>query len=81
MDPTDRQPRRLRVGLKPQSSRYGRPTFYVRQARVTSEGRLLWSYTGPAPGGIWQRLDTNDGLTGGFGIFAVDPGDPDDLCL
>jgi hypothetical protein len=39
----------------------------------------LWKYTGTDPGGVWERVDNNDGLTGGFGIFAVDRRDPNRL--
>ena len=53
------------------------PTFYVQAGSCDARsGDQLWSYAGIAPGSIWQRLDNNDGLTGGFGIFAVDPNDP-----
>jgi hypothetical protein len=53
------------------------PIFYVQAGSCDAgSGDQLWSYAGIAPGGIWQRLDNNDGLAGGFGIFAVDPNDP-----
>lgn len=29
--------------------------------------------------GTWNRIDNNDGLTGGFGIFAADPNDPNTM--
>src|SRR5207245_339582 len=29
--------------------------------------------------GAWIRVDTNSGLTGGFGIYAVDPNNPNRL--
>jgi hypothetical protein len=61
----------------------GNPTFYAQTSCVgvfeTQGSAQLWKYTGTAPGGNWNRVDNNDGLIGGFGIFAVDPKDPDRL--
>jgi hypothetical protein len=65
----------------------GTPTFYaLTQCTPGNNGIFeiptngqLWRYTGTAPGGVWQRLDNNSGLTGGFGIFAVDPNNPNRL--
>jgi uncharacterized repeat protein (TIGR01451 family) len=59
----------------------GTPTFYV-QAGICNErqmanlGDQLWKYSGTNPGGTWTRIDNTDGITGGFGIFAVHRGDP-----
>ena len=53
------------------------PTFYVQAGSCDGRtGDRLWSYTGIVSGATWQQLDTNDGLTGGFGVFAVDARDP-----
>jgi uncharacterized repeat protein (TIGR01451 family) len=62
----------------------GTPTLYV-QAGICNErtmgnsGDQLWKYSGTNPGGTWTRVDNNDGLSGGFGIFAVDPNNPNRL--
>jgi uncharacterized repeat protein (TIGR01451 family) len=59
----------------------GTPTFYV-QAGICNErsmansGDQLWKYSGTNPGGTWTRIDNTDGISGGFGIFAVHRGDP-----
>ena len=50
------------------------PTFY---AQTQCLGGQVWKYVGTAPGGTWQRIDT--GLTGGIGVFAVNPTDPNRL--
>lgn len=57
------------------------PTFYVGigNCRGEGSGSQYFKYTGTAPGGTWERIDDNDGLTGGFGILAVDPNDPNRL--
>ncbi|WP_455210865.1 hypothetical protein [Kaarinaea lacus] len=62
----------------------GVPTFYAQTFCVPSTNSIfealgtgqLWKYTGTDPGGTWQRVDNNDGVTGGFGIVAVAPTDP-----
>ena len=63
----------------------GVPTFYALTRCVPGTNSIfeapgtsgqLWKYTGFAPGGAWQRIDSNDGLNGGFGIFGVDPKNP-----
>ncbi len=63
----------------------GIPTFYV-QAGICNErqmgnnGDQLFKYTGTAPGGNWQRIDTNlPGASLGVGVFAVDPTNPNRL--
>jgi len=56
----------------------GTPTFYV-QAGV-ADGRSqdqLWRFTGTGAGN-WQQVNP-PGNTGGFGIFAVDPNNPNRL--
>ncbi|HEV8535697.1 MAG TPA: hypothetical protein VGR87_08260, partial [Candidatus Limnocylindria bacterium] len=61
----------------------GTPTFYV-QAGICNErnmarnGDQLWRYTGTS-GGTWTRIDGTVGMTGGIGIFAVDPKNSDRL--
>jgi hypothetical protein len=51
-------------------------TFFAQTQCGSGEGggaSQLWSYQGTAPGGTWQRIDNNDGLTGGFTVWGVDP--------
>jgi hypothetical protein len=43
-----------------------------------NSGDTLWQFTGTGAGS-WTRFDNNDGVTGGIGIFAVDPNDPNRL--
>ena len=61
----------------------GLPTFYAQTQCIgvfeTQSGAGLWKYSGTAPGGTWTQVDTNSGMTGGFGIFAVDPKNPNRL--
>jgi photosystem II stability/assembly factor-like uncharacterized protein len=61
----------------------GTPTFYAQTSCIGGgEGQgpsQLWRFNGTDPLGTWQRIDNNDGLTGGFGIFAVDPNNPNRL--
>jgi photosystem II stability/assembly factor-like uncharacterized protein len=55
----------------------GNPTFFVQSGQCTGRGNdQVHSYVGTGSGGTWTRLDNNDGLAGGFGIFAVDPNNP-----
>lgn len=56
----------------------GTPTFYawVGSCRPDDTNQI-WSYTGTGAG-TWARID-NNGLAGGFGIFASDPNDPNRL--
>ncbi len=51
----------------------GMPSFYA-----TTIGGQVWRFTGTGAG-TWQRLDNTDGLPGGFGVFAVDPTNPNRL--
>lgn len=57
----------------------GTPTFYAQaggcQARTADR---VWTYTGTAPGGTWQQVTPPLGGLG-FGVFAVDPNDPNRL--
>lgn len=54
------------------------PVFYVlASGGVRLTGGSLWRFRGTDPAGTWQRIDTNDGVTGGFNIFAVDRNDAD----
>jgi uncharacterized repeat protein (TIGR01451 family) len=58
----------------------GTPTFYARSGTCQPDGNnQLWTYTGTGTGDTWDRIDNNDGLAGGFGIFASDPNDPNRL--
>jgi uncharacterized repeat protein (TIGR01451 family) len=64
----------------------GVPTFYGQTFCVTSTNSIveiagsaqLWRYDGTNPAGTWTRVD-NNGLTGGFGVVAVAPNDPNRL--
>ncbi|MCC6508965.1 MAG: pre-peptidase C-terminal domain-containing protein, partial [Pirellulaceae bacterium] len=59
----------------------GVPTFYVASGTGVTEtegGNQLWKYTGAGVGGTWTRVDTNAGA-GGFGVWTVDPNDPNRL--
>ncbi len=61
----------------------GTPTFYAQTQCIgvfeTSGAAQLWQFVGTAPAGTWTRVDNNDGIAGGFGIFAVDPNNPNRL--
>jgi uncharacterized repeat protein (TIGR01451 family) len=58
----------------------GTPTFYAWSGTCQPDGNnQLWTYTGTGTGDTWDRIDNNDGLAGGFGIFASDPNDPNRL--
>jgi hypothetical protein len=53
----------------------GATTFFVQTGNCDGTGGdQVWSAAGT--GGTWQRIDSNDGVTGGFGVFAVDPNNP-----
>jgi hypothetical protein len=57
----------------------GTPTFFVKSGGCDGDRQgTLWRYVGTAPGGTWQQVLTPPGL-GGFGIYAVDPNDPQRL--
>ena len=60
----------------------GTPTFYGQTTCIgvgeQQGGAQLWQFVGTGAGN-WQRIDNNDGLAGGFGIFAVDPNNPNRL--
>lgn len=60
------------------SVRGGEPVFYV-QAGSCNPGdqNQRWKYTGTAVAGTWTQIDPLGG--GGFGIFDVDPVDPERL--
>lgn len=58
----------------------GTPTFYAWSGSCRPDGNnQIWTYTGTGAGDTWDRIDNNDGLAGGFGIFASDPNDPNRL--
>lgn len=53
----------------------GIPTFFVKSRGCNGDlPGSLWSYTGTAPGGVWQQI-TRAGNSA-FGVFAVDPNNP-----
>ncbi len=56
-------------------------TFYVQtgacDSNSTSNRDQMWKFTGTAPGGAWTLLALPGGE--GFGVFAVDPADPNRL--
>ncbi len=55
----------------------GIPTFYVEAGNCSGgDPDQLWKYTGASPGGTWQQVQPP---TGGFGIFDVDPTNPNRL--
>ncbi len=60
----------------------GTPTFYAQTQCIgvfeTSGTSQLWQFVGTGAG-TWTRVDNNDGITGGIGIFAVDPNNPNRL--
>jgi hypothetical protein len=54
----------------------GTTVFLVQTGQCTGRGSdQLWLWDGTN----WSRLDDNDGLTGGIGVFGVDPADSDRL--
>ena len=58
----------------------GTPTFYVKAGGGTRRtGGSLWRFDGTNPAGAWTQVDTNDGLAGGFNVFAADPSNPNNL--
>ena len=63
----------------------GTPTFFVQTGQCTGRGvgsdgtttdRLYW-HSGTGGTGAWARIDDTDGISGGIGVFAVDPNNPD----
>ena len=57
----------------------GQPTFFVQAGAC--DGRApdqLWRYVGTNPASAWARIDSNL-PSGGVGIFAVDPANPNRL--
>jgi photosystem II stability/assembly factor-like uncharacterized protein len=58
----------------------GNVTFVVQSGQCTSRaGDQVFTYAGTGNAGTWNRIDNTDGLTGGFGIVAVDPNNPNNL--
>ena len=54
----------------------GATSFFVKNGGCNGEsGGSLWRYDGTTPGGTWQQIVRANG--GSFGIYAVDPNDPD----
>ena len=57
----------------------GTPTFFVLAGNGSSNvGNQLWTFTGTGAGN-WTQIDNRGGQTGGVGIFAVDPNNPNNL--
>lgn len=57
----------------------GTPTFFLDAGTCdATTGHQVWKFTGTGAGS-WTRIDNNNGVTGGFGIFAVDPSNPNRL--
>ena len=58
----------------------GTPTFLVRTGQCTGRGNdQVYTYQGTTNSGTWTRIDNTDGLTGGLGIVAIDPSNPNNL--
>ena len=58
----------------------GNVTFVVQSGQCTSRaGDQVFTYAGTGGAGTWNQIHNNDGLTGGFGIVAVDPNNPNNL--
>jgi hypothetical protein len=58
----------------------GTTVFYLQAGQCTGAGNdSVWRYNGTTAGGTWNRIDNNDGLTGGFGVFGADPNNPNRL--
>ena len=58
----------------------GSTVFYIQAGQCTGSGNdSVWRYNGTATGGTWNRIDNNDGVTGGFGVFAANPINPNQL--
>lgn len=54
----------------------GTPTFFLLAGNRSSDnGNQLWTFTGTGAGN-WTQIDNQGGQTGGVGIFAVDPNNP-----
>ena len=54
----------------------GTPTFVVQAGQANGRNiDQLWTYTGTATGGAWTQVN-RPGNQGGFGIFDVDPNNP-----
>jgi hypothetical protein len=57
----------------------GTPTFFVQEGSCDGRGHdQVFKHVGTGAG-AWTRIDNTDGLSGGFGIFAADPSDPNHL--
>jgi hypothetical protein len=57
----------------------GTPTFFLQAGACASNtGGSLWTATGTGAAS-WTQIDNNNGQTGGFGVFGVDPGNPNRL--
>jgi hypothetical protein len=57
----------------------GTPTFYAQSGSADGRGLdLLWRFNGTATTGTWTQVQPPGNL-GGFGVFDVDPNDPNRL--
>lgn len=63
----------------------GIPTFYVRTKSGSMPGQCngrtpdkFWRFTGTSPAGTWVQVNPPGGI-GGFGVFAVNPRNPNHL--
>lgn len=66
-------------GIDASVSATGTVVFYLQTGNCKlTGGSQLWRYSGTNPNGTWDRIDDNIG-TGGIGVFAVDPHDPNRL--
>jgi hypothetical protein len=62
-----------------ESASGGTPTFFLQAGNCGgSNNDQVWKFVGTGTGS-WTRIDNNDSVTGGFGIFAVDPSNPNRL--
>jgi PKD domain-containing protein len=58
----------------------GTPTFLVRTGQCTGRGNDgVFTYQGITNSGTWTRIDNTDGLSGGLGIVAIDPSNPNNI--
>ena len=56
----------------------GQTAYYAQTGCGPDAGNQVWRFNA-AISPNWQQIDNNDGLGGGFGIFAVDPVNPNRL--
>ena len=57
----------------------GTPTFFVQTGQCDGTGGdQVWSHAGATTTGAWTRIDNNV-VGSGFGVFGVDPSNPNDM--